>query len=302
MTADPKASLGPAGPAPVNRPHAGEAFFQQSIADLSRRLGERGAKQSASEPEAAAESRRRAMKSYERERARKLRLVLGGVGAVAVTAGIAWFVVFLAEPEAPAASSQIVSAQPAPPAPASPVAMASTVPEPPAPQTAEAPPPPAAPPPVVDTQLASPPPSPAPPQTVAAPPSDPPPVEPAPAARPLRRDEIREVQKRLAGFGFNPGPADGVAGRQTEVATQRYLEARGQPQMPPTEPQLLDQLRQDPAPQVAQTPQVAQRSQPRAGQAGQAANSPPARRSFDPFEPVKVAGAEITRWLQSAFR
>ena len=108
------------------------------------------------------------------------------------------------------------------------------------------------------------------------------------------------MQKRLAGFGFNPGPIDGVAGRQTEIATQHYLEARAQPQMPPTEPQLLEQLRQDPAPPVA--PQVVQRAgRPDPGTA-QGSSPPPARRAFDPFEPVKVAGAQITHWLQSAFR
>ncbi len=283
------------GPAPVNRPQPGEAFFQQSIADLSKRLDERDAKQSTSGPEAAAEARRRAMRAYELERGRKLRLLLTGAAAVVATACIAWFVVLLGEPEGAAAPGPIASAQPSPSAsPASPVVIASAVPAPEAPQAAEAPPPPPpAPPPVVEAQPPSAPPPP-PQQTAAAQPSEPPPVEPAQAARPLGRNEIREVQKRLAGFGFNPGPIDGVAGQQTEVAAQRYLEARGQPQMPPTEPQLLDQLRQDSAPQVAQRPQ------PRAVQASAA--PPSARRSFDPFEPVKVAGAQITQWLQSAFR
>ena len=297
MTADPRANPPKAnqGPAPVNRPQAGEAFFQQSIADLSKRLGERGAKQSTTGPEAAAAGRRRAMQAYELERARKLRLMLTGAGAVVATACIAWFVVLLGEPEGPAAPGPTASAQPRPPAsPAPPVVMASAMPAPQAPQTVEAPPPPPAPTPVVEAQPPSPPPSPPPQpqQTAAAQPSAPPPVDPAP--RPLGRNEIREVQKRLAGFGFNPGAIDGVAGRQTEVAAQRYLEARGQPQMPPTEPQLLDQLRQDPAPQVAQRPQ------PHVVQASAA--PPSARRSFDPFEPVKVAGAQITQWLQSAFR
>jgi peptidoglycan hydrolase-like protein with peptidoglycan-binding domain len=108
------------------------------------------------------------------------------------------------------------------------------------------------------------------------------------------------VQKRLLAFGFDPGPIDGVPGRQTQIATQHYLEARGEPQMPPTEPQLLENLRQDPAPTVAPpSPQVAQRATQSDGYGAQAAQQ---RRSFDPFQPVKLAGAEITRWLQSAFR
>ena len=126
----------------------------------------------------------------------------------------------------------------------------------------------------------------------------PPPAPPAPPApTTLSRGEIREVQKRLLGFGFNPGPIDGAAGVRTEVATQHYLEARGQPQMPPTDRQLLEQLRQDPTPQVVQ-PQVV----PRAARPAAQASAPPPRRPIDPFEPVKVAGAQITQWLQSAFR
>ena len=109
------------------------------------------------------------------------------------------------------------------------------------------------------------------------------------------------MQKRLLAFGFDPGPIDGVPGRQTQIATQHYLEARGEPQMPPTEPQLLDNLRQDPTPPVAPPqPQVAQRAAQPDAYGAQTAQQ--RQRSFDPFQPVKVAGAEITRWLQSAFR
>src|SRR5260370_3102960 len=199
MTADPRANPSMAnlganrGPAPVNRPQPGEAFFQQSIADLSKRLDERDAKQSTSGPEAAAEARRRAMRAYELERGRKLRLLLTGAAAVVATACIAWFVVLLGEPEGAAAPGPIASAQPSPSAsPASPVVIASAVPAPEAPQAAEAPPPPPpAPPPLVEAQPPSPPPPP-PQQTAAAQPSEPPPVEPAQAARPLRRNAIRE--------------------------------------------------------------------------------------------------------------
>ena len=74
--------------------------------------------------------------------------------------------------------------------------------------------------------------------------------------------------------------------------------------MPPTERALLEQLRQDSNPQVVQTPvQVAQRPVQSDGRTGQASNSgqQPQRGSFDPFQPVKIAGAEITRFLQSVF-
>src|SRR5262249_50816547 len=115
MTAEPKPKLGPAGPVPSSvgeGPRPGEQFFEQSIAGLSRRLGERT--QGAADPRAAAEARRRAMRAYERERVRKLRLVLTGAGAVFATAGLAWFVVLLGEPEAPASTGRIASVLPPP--------------------------------------------------------------------------------------------------------------------------------------------------------------------------------------------
>jgi putative peptidoglycan binding protein len=311
MTAEPKPKLGPAGPAPSpvgEGPRPGEQFFKQSIADLSRRLGER---KGAADPQVAAEERRRAMQAYERERMRKLRLVLTGAGAVFATAGLAWFVVVLGEPEAPASASQMASVLPPPSvtmALAEPVTTSTTraVEPPPAAAPAVAPTVaesrPAAP--AEPVQAAPPPPSPPSstpaPQDVAAVPNDPPAAAPAPTPPPLSREGIREVQKRLAGFGFNPGPIDGVAGRKTEEAAQHYLETRGQSQMPPNDPQMLEQLRQDPAPQVAQ-PQVAQR--PNGSRPAQASGAnQPGRRSFDPFEPVKVAGTEITRFFQSVFR
>jgi hypothetical protein len=293
------------------KPEAGEEFFRQSIADLSKRLGERAARESTSEPQAAAEARRRAMKAYERERARKLRLALMGAGAVVATAGFAWVMVLLGEPDPlPMPPSQIADVQSVP-SPAPPVLSASAAPAMAPPQAAEPQPPPAAvtesqPPPSAPIQ-ADPPPT----QTAAAPPAaTTPPGEPSPQAQPepaatprpspLGRDEIREVQKRLRGFGFNPGPVDGVAGRQTEIAAQRYLEDRGQPQLAPTDRDFLAQLRQDPTPQVApvQT-QVAQRP----GQySGTAQGRQPQRGSFDPFQPVKYAGTEITRFFQAVFR
>jgi putative peptidoglycan binding protein len=314
MTAEPKPKLGPAGPAPSpvgEGPRPGEQFFKQSIADLSRRLGER--KQGAADPQTAAEARRRAMQAYERERLRKLRLILTGAGAVFATAGFAWLMVMLGEPEEmPASIRSVASVRAAPPPPSVVAALA----EPAAAPSRPAEPPPAAqavtesqpPVPAPAVQPDSPPPSPPAAQTArqtaAAVPDAPPDAAPAPtpavAPPPLSREGIREVQKRLAGFGFDPGPIDGVAGRKTEQATQRYLETRGQSQMPPNDPQMLQQLRQDPAPQVAPT-QVAQRPSSNARSA-QTGTNQPARRQFDPFEPVKVAGTEITRFFQSVFR
>jgi hypothetical protein len=278
MTADPGATPSAA----PRKPQPGEQFFEQSIADLARRLGER-ADNPAISAVAAAEARRRAMQAYDVERMRRLRLVLTGAGAFVATATLVWFVVLIGQPEAPAAASPVAEATPVPSPPPTIVAAveASAPATPAAAPVVEAPPPPE-------------------PLQVAVLSRDPPlqpAAAPAPVApSPLGRDEIREVQKRLRGFGFNPGAIDGVAGRQTEIATQHYLEARGQAQLPPSDPQLLDQLRHDPAPAVSQVVQRANGSS-----AGPGA-SQPARRSFDPFQPVKVAGAEVTRFLQSVFR
>lgn len=42
-----------------------------------------------------------------------------------------------------------------------------------------------------------------------------------------RRDRIREVQERLAALGYEPGPADGIVGRQTAAAIRRYQQEQG---------------------------------------------------------------------------
>ena len=140
MAADPNAN---SGPAPV-KPQPGEEFFRRSIADLSRRLGERAGRPSEGDAQASAEARRRAMQAYELGRARRLRLMLGGAGAVVATACIAGFIVILGQPEAaPAVSRPVATVEPA-----APVAMASVVPTP-KPPPVEAPPPAT---PVVETQ------------------------------------------------------------------------------------------------------------------------------------------------------
>jgi hypothetical protein len=85
----------------------------------------------------------------------------------------------------------------------------------------------------------------------------------------------------------------------TESAVLRYQQNRGQ-QAGAVDRQLLEQLRQDPAPQVPSPQmQVAQRAA-RPG-AYRAAGAPAARPS-DPFEPLRVAGYRITQWMQSLTR
>jgi peptidoglycan hydrolase-like protein with peptidoglycan-binding domain len=52
---------------------------------------------------------------------------------------------------------------------------------------------------------------------------------PAPTATTgdLPRERVRQVQKRLAVAGFDPGPADGVVGGRTRAALRAFQEARG---------------------------------------------------------------------------
>ncbi len=305
MTGDPVAKPGSS----QHSPEPGEQFFQQSIADLSRRLSERAGKSSDDVSQVAAEERRRAMQAYDRDHARRWRLMLAGAGALVVTAGIAWFVVLLGQPEevSPAISAPVAAVQPAPTTIAAAAEPAAPSTQSPSIQSGE---------PALATLTATETtpapvqePSPPPAQAAAAP-SDPTPQavpEAAPVPLPtLPRGEIREVQKRLRGFGFDPGPIDGVAGRQTEIATQHYLEARGQPQLPPTDPQLLDQLRQDSTPPAVQRqepqPQVAQRSGWSGAPAARTQSAQAGRGQFDPFQPVKYAGSHITQWLQTVFR
>jgi peptidoglycan hydrolase-like protein with peptidoglycan-binding domain len=122
------------------------------------------------------------------------------------------------------------------------------------------------------------------------------PLEPAPALTSLQRDEMREVQMRLRSFGFNPGPVDGAPGAMTESAVMHYQRNRGQPQTGKVDRDLLEQLRQDPAPQVAQrAPRPA--SRPVAG-----ATTSPGPRPSDPFDPVRAAGDRLGRWLESLVR
>jgi hypothetical protein len=84
----------------------------------------------------------------------------------------------------------------------------------------------------------------------------------------------------------------------TESAVLRYQQNRGQ-QAGAVDRRLLEQLRQDPAPEVPPPQvQVAQHSRP---VANRPAGARPAR-SSDPFEPLRVAGNRITQWMQSLTR
>jgi CheY-like chemotaxis protein len=299
MTADPSTKADPKpgkvqpGSVSPNRPPApGKAdrrddeISDPSMAALQRRLGEWAARQRAVDPAAAKAARRAALEAYDRARARRQRLALAFAVAAIASSGIAYLFPTVgseAVPLSPSAAAlpesapllAMAAATPtaAPPDPASP----SSAPSSPLPATSVAYAPA-----VVPAAV----------QTAAAADSQLAPVEPAPNQIPLQRDEAREVQERLRSFGFNPGRVDGVAGAMTEGAVIRYQQDRGQPQTGKVDRELLEQLRQDPAPQIVQRV---------AGPYARPTRSPGARRS-GPFEPVRAAGDRLGKWLESLTR
>ncbi len=233
------------------RTPAAEAPFADTLARFSRQLESRAA--GPGDPAAAARARQDALRAYDRDRRR--RLVVFGSLAVAAVAGLAvpLGLALAPSPEPPfhAAAAPI---EPAPPAvPVAPVAPAPV---------AELP--------------------------VAALPAAPPP--PAPVAAPLERADVREVQAKLRGFGFDPGPIDGDAGPRTLAAARQYRESRNQPQSEEIDRALLDQLRLDPAPVVVAPVQVAQR-----GGRGTARATRGSNRPDNPFD-------RLGRWLDSLVR
>jgi peptidoglycan hydrolase-like protein with peptidoglycan-binding domain len=252
---------------PLNRAPVSEAF-KRSMAELSRRLGERTALESASV--ASAETRRAALQAYDRARLRwTVMMALGVLAAIATGIGLASLLPDESEPSPPAATA---SAAPV----AIPIAAPIEAPTPPltaklpeSPMTA--PPVAAAPEPPAQSQSAT--------------------SEPAADANALRLDEVKELQAKLRAFGFSPGPIDGVAGPMTQNAAERYRQARGQPQTTEVDRQLLEQLRQDPAPSVAQRAVPQHPPRPDARPTG----APPPRRAPDPFE-------RVGRWLESVLR
>jgi hypothetical protein len=240
-----------------DRPPANDAMFIDVVADFSRQLSERVARQSAGGLAGKAQERREAMKAFERTRRRRQMLTAG----VAVGALIALGIASLAPPIAPpVAAPPAVAAAPAEPPP--PVMVAAAQPTV-----------------LPDAQPTAPP-------TEPAQSSTPPPAVAVVAPEPLRGEEVREVQKRLQGFGFNPGPADGVAGRMTAAAVMKYQLSRGQGWRGDIDRDLLEQLRQDPAPQVAPPPPVVRTAQRAAARPTRAPN---------PLD-------QLGRWLDSLVR
>ncbi len=276
--------------------------FKESLAGLSRQLGERVAGQSATDPRATADARKAALHAYDLERAHKLKAILKAAGGAALTVSITGLVVLIASPfdQAPPPRATI--------APAKPIEVAAVAPLPEPARAAKAVPPaiaapaiaapaiapPAIAPPAIVPVAAQANPVPAPTQALS------PEIEMAVAEPsvleepPLRREEVRDIQVRLRAFGFNPGPLDGVAGPATQAAIMHYQQNRELPQTGTIDRQLLEQLRQDPAPQVV-APQVAQRP-------ARVARTSHASRPSDPFEPLRTAAQDFERWLQSLGR
>jgi len=277
-------SVSPNGPAAARK--AGgrdDEISELSMAALSRRLGERAARQQAVDPGTAKAARRAALQAYERARVRRQRLGLAFAVAAVVGSAIAYLV-----PTVPASPS--AAARPEPTSPLERTAATSA--------TA----------PADSTSSSSAPSSPSTATSVAYTPavvpaaapvtaSEPSPVEPAPNAAPLRRDEMREVQARLRSFGFNPGPVDGAPGAMTEGAVMHYQQNRDQPQTGKVDRALLEQLRQDPAPTVVQ-----RATGPYARPTSSRGPSSRGPQRSDPFAPVRAAGDRLGQWLDSRLR
>lgn len=291
--------------------------FRKSMAGLSQRLAERTTGQPAADPKAAVAARKAALLAYDLEQAHRLHATLKIVGAGALSIAIAAAVVIFASPfdrpslgpstftkpvEVAAVAPVAPAAPAAPVAPVAPAAEATASmaplpkapparppagtatptpiapPAPTAPVTAPAavlPPPTAASTAAPTPEQAVPPPSPI--VETAAAPSD---LDPPP----LHQNEVREVQSRLRSFGFNPGPIDGVAGSMTQAAVTSYQQSRDLQQTGLLDRDLLEQLRRDPAPEVAPPP-VQRAARP----------TRPAR-SQDPFRAI---GQDFERWLRS---
>lgn len=263
--------------------------FKQSLAGLSRKLGERVAGQSASDPRTTAEARKAALHAYDLERANKLKAILKVAGGAALTVSITGLVVLIASPfdRPPPPRATIAPAKPVE------VAAVAPIPEPAKDVSAATASPvivsPAIVPVATQASLSSV------PTQVPGPEIEKAVPEPSGLEEPpLRRNEVRDIQMRLRAFGFNPGPLDGVAGPATHAAIMHYQQNRELPQTGTIDRELLEQLRQDPAPQVV-APQVAQRPV-------RVARASNASRSSDPFEPLRTAAQDFERWLQSLGR
>ena len=324
MTADPTSNTGPAtskAPPGGARPTARQLLkeldgpaderFKRSLASLSCQLGERVARRSASDPQAAAEARRAALQAYDLARARRLKMVLRAAGAVVATAGVTGLTVLIAMPADWSWPHRMASAERAPRVEVAAVAPAPIA-SPPAAPSPNAPPSSASSPntPPLNSRAPSPLPSLAivpvaaevAPEAASEPaPAKMTPVESAsvtPAPAPLQRDEVREVQAKLYFFGFNPGPLDGAPGPVTQAAAARYRESRGRPQAELVDRDLLEQLRQDPAPRVAATQVTSRTAPPGPVRATNSSSVSPS----DPFESLRAAANRFEQWVQSLGR
>jgi CheY-like chemotaxis protein len=252
-----------------------------SIADLSRRLAERAARQGPVDPAVAKEARRAALEAYDCTRTRRRRLVLGLAGGAIVCSTIIYL--------APTVGSRAGAPPPRAPLPEPAllvsIAVATPIPALPDPTSPST--------------------SPSPATNVAYTSPVRPAAKEAPAAEsqqalgemalnevPLQRDEAKEVQARLRSFGFNPGLVDGDPGPMTEGAIRQYQQSRRQPQTGKVDRELLEQLRHDPAPKIVQRT---------AGPYARPTPSPDPRRP-SPFESVRVAGDRLGQWLDSKLR
>ena len=92
-----------------------DEHFKQTVASLSRQLGERVPRQSADDPQTAAEACRAALQAYDLARARRLKMALGTTGAALATIGIASLTVFFAISPDPPPPRATASAKRAPP-------------------------------------------------------------------------------------------------------------------------------------------------------------------------------------------
>ncbi len=235
------------------------------MAELSQQLAERAARL-AETKQAAATTGRTALETYDRAGEGRMIWGLSAVVTAGIAAGIAYLLLPIGsppvplpsgaatrtEPVAPIATATAAPARlgpaPLPTAPSSPSQAASLADTPAVALAAAAP---------VQATVAAGGASARPMMTARAGPapvtaSRQPVAAPASNEPPLLRDEVREVQAMLRSFGFNPGPVDGIPGRMTDAAVMRYQEARAQPQIGKVDRDLLEQLRQDPAPQVVQ--------------------------------------------------
>jgi peptidoglycan hydrolase-like protein with peptidoglycan-binding domain/DNA-binding NarL/FixJ family response regulator len=237
-------SVQPNGPPASDEADARDADVSKpSIAELSRRLAERAARQRAVDPAAVRTARRAALDAYDRTRARRQRLVLGLAAGAIACSSIIYLVPTPDSRVAPSPSAAL-------PEPALLLAIAVATPIPALPDPASPSPAPSPSPAINVAYVAAF--VPAAVQAARAADSQQALAEMAPSEAPLRRDEAREVQARLRSFGFNPGPVDGDPGAMTEGAIRRYQQNRGQPQTGKVDRELLEQLRHDPAPKIVQ--------------------------------------------------